>query len=78
MGSDRRAALFGKQLGVALDDGQQIVEVVRDAPSQLADRLHFLGLRQSLLRPPVLGGVDTDGADTDRLQVFVQDRELGQ
>ncbi len=40
-----------QQLGVGEDDGQQVVEVVRDAAGQLADRLHLLGLAQLFLQP---------------------------
>jgi hypothetical protein len=33
-----------RHVGPAENDGQKIVEVMRDAPGQLADRLHLLGL----------------------------------
>ena len=36
-------------IDVAEDDGEQVVEVVRDAAGQLADRLHLLRLAQRLL-----------------------------
>ena len=42
------------------DDGQQIVEIVRDAAGQLADRLHLLGLLQPLLDRPRVGHVAAD------------------
>ena len=35
-----------QQLEVADDDGQQVVEIVRDAAGELADRLHLLRLAQ--------------------------------
>ena len=38
-----------QELGVAVDDRQQIVEVVGDAPRQSPDRLDLLGLPQLLL-----------------------------
>ena len=38
------------QLGVAGDDGQQVVEVVRDAAGEPADGFHLHRLRQLLLR----------------------------
>ena len=49
----RPAGLAGKQraprgVDVARDDGQKIVEVVRDAAGQLADRLHLLRLPKRL------------------------------
>ena len=40
-------------VGVASDDGEQVVEVVRDSASQLPDRLHFLGLAK-LVVPALL------------------------
>ncbi len=36
-------------LEIALDDGQEIVEIVSDAAGQLTDRLHLLGLAQRFL-----------------------------
>ena len=38
------------ELGVAGDDGQQVVEVVRHAAGEPADRLHLHRLRQLFLR----------------------------
>ena len=46
-----------QDLRVARDHGQQVVEVVRDAARQPADRLHLLGLRQALLQPQPVGHV---------------------
>ena len=48
------AALVGEvvaaeDVGRALDDGQEIVEVVRDAAGQLAERLHLLALAKLVL-----------------------------
>ena len=44
-----------RQIEAADDDGQHVVEVVRDAAGELADRLHLLGLAQRLfgVRPPL-------------------------
>ena len=39
-----RRQLLGEVLGIAEDDGQQIVEIMRDAAGELTHRLHFLGL----------------------------------
>ena len=47
-----------QQLERAHDAGQQIVEVVRDAAGQLADRLHLLALAQRRLVTQLLGHVD--------------------
>ena len=59
LGADQRVVerAFGARLDhaalgdaeIADDDGQQVVEVVRDAAGQLADRLHLLRLPQRLL-----------------------------
>ena len=38
------------QVEVADDGGQQVVEVVRDAAGELADRLHLLRLTQHVFR----------------------------
>ena len=37
------------------DDGEDVVEVVRDAAGEAADRLHLLGVAQLLLEPLALG-----------------------
>src|SRR5262249_34544813 len=43
------------ELGVALDDRENVVEVVRDAAGERPQRLHFLGLPQLTLhaQPPL-------------------------
>ena len=45
----RRAAFRFRELGVAADHHQHVVEVVGDAAGELAQRFHFLGLAQGLL-----------------------------
>ena len=45
------------QLGIAIDDGQQIVEIVGDSAGQFADRLHLLRLPQLLLQLNALGDI---------------------
>jgi hypothetical protein len=50
-----------QQERVALDDRQQVVEVVRDAAGELADRLHLLRLAQALLQPLAVAHVAHDG-----------------
>ena len=42
-----------QQLGGRADDGEQVVEVVRDAAGELAHRLHLLRLPQRLLGPAI-------------------------
>ena len=53
-----------QQVGIADDRGQHVVEVVRDAAGELADRLHLLPLREILLQGALLGRVERehDGA----------------
>jgi hypothetical protein len=41
--------LVDDERAVAQDDGEKVVEVVRDAARELADRLHLLGLAELLL-----------------------------
>jgi hypothetical protein len=36
--------VVANHFGVAFDDGQQVIEVVRDAAGELSDRLQFLRL----------------------------------
>ena len=45
---------------IADDDGEQVVEVVRDAAGELADRLHLLRLPQLFLDQAALGEVASD------------------
>ena len=42
---------------MAVNDGEDVVEIVRDAAGELADGLHLLRLAQLLLQPPVQGHV---------------------
>ena len=46
-----------RELGVAGNRGQRVVEIVRDPASQPADRLHFLRLPQLILELPSIGDV---------------------
>ena len=50
-----RPVVGEQQVGEADDRGQHVVEVVRDAAGELADRLHLLALRELLLERPLLG-----------------------
>ena len=40
-----------EQRGVAVNDGENVVEIVRHAAGELADGFHFLRLAQLLLQP---------------------------
>ena len=47
-----------KEFGIADDDGEKVVEVVRDAARELADRLHLLRLGEFGLERLLLRDVD--------------------
>lgn len=49
-----------KQLGVGEDDGEQVVEVVRDPSRQLSNRFELLGLPQLLFERPPLRDIFRD------------------
>ena len=51
---------FGQDSDGAGDDGQNIVEVMRDAAGQLADRLHLLGLAELCFRGALFRKVAAD------------------
>jgi hypothetical protein len=53
----RRGQALTQQLARALDRHQQVVEVVSDAPGELAERLELLRLEQALLELSPLGQV---------------------
>jgi hypothetical protein len=52
-----RAGLLHGQRDVAQDRDEDVVEVVRDAPGEDADRLELLRLQQLLLDPLLVGDV---------------------
>ena len=60
---------LGDKVEPADDDRQQIVEVVRDAAGQLAERLHLLALAKLLLRGLQLGDVARFEQQIDDLAV---------
>ena len=53
-----RQVAAAKEVGGGTDDRQQVVEIVRDAPGQLTDGLHFLRLAQRFLALAPFGDVD--------------------
>jgi hypothetical protein len=63
----RRPVAREQQVRVADDGLEDVVEVVRDAAGELADRLHLLRLDELLLEEPLLGRVER-----------VEDRPLAQ
>ena len=63
-----RPVVGEQEVGEADDRGQHVVEVVRDAAGELADRLHLLALRELLLERALLG--DVEGIDDRRLLAF--------
>ena len=57
-----RRELAERQLRVAGDRGQRVVQIVRDAAGEPADRFHLLRLPQLILEQPAVGDV-LHGAD---------------
>ena len=77
---DREA--IDQRLGVAVDDGQEIVEIMRDSTRKLTDCLHLLGLAQLFFEPDAIGDVlcrsnELDGRGRYRIEhglgLLVQD-----
>lgn len=61
--AERLAGELGREdFAIAVDDGQEIVEIVRDSAGEPADRIKVLGVDQSLLQSAFLGDV-TVGRD---------------
>ena len=46
-----------QNLAIAVDDGQQVIEIVRDASGQHAHRFHFGGLPELFFEPIALGHI---------------------
>ena len=63
-----------QEVGRGADDGQEIVEIVRDAAGQLADRFHLLRLAQRFLALAALGDVDGLRHRADDRAVLVAQR----
>ena len=62
-----------QRLDIARDDREQIVEIMRDAAGELADRLHLLRLAHPLLAGPALGQVAGDLGEADEAAAVVAD-----
>ena len=78
------ADLLADELGVVEDHGQQVVEVVRHAACELAERLHALRALERrlerlllLARADAVGDVGRDAAQARRVAVAVDDRHGG-
>ena len=73
-----------RQLAVAVDDGQQVIEIVRHASRQAAHRLHLLGLGETelqlglfLVRTLLFREVHADARHADNLSAkMVPDRRV--
>ena len=66
-----------RQRKVAEDDGEQVVEIVRDAAGQLAERFLFAELEQFVLHAAAFGDVTEDEHRAHHLVVRVADRRGG-
>ena len=62
---------------MAQNDGEEVVEIVGDAASQLAKRLHFLGLAKLFLQQLVLGDVTPESHQATNQSLAVSKRHLG-
>ena len=65
-----------EQVGVAADDGEQVVEVVGDPAGEPADRFHLLRLPELFLEPLAVGDVLVDAEHADDLAARVAQRHL--
>ena len=79
--SSRRGSTRGgagqQQLGAAQDGREQVVEIVRDAAGELADRLHLLRLPELVLEALPVGDVPEVRQQRDRTPIGVgDDREV--
>jgi hypothetical protein len=61
--ADARLAASQQHLGIAADDREQVVEVVRHAASQAAEGFHLLGLAELRFQVLALGDVADDAGD---------------
>ena len=63
-----------QEVGGGADDGQQVVEIVRDAAGQLAHRIHLLRLAKRFLGLPPFGDVDGLGQHAGDDAVLIEYR----
>ena len=56
----RATQIVAQQIGIALDDGEKVVEVVGDTARQPADRFHLLGLQEPLFQVAALRDIQDD------------------
>ena len=66
---------FQRQFAVPVDNGQQVVEVVRHSPCQAPHRFHFLCLAELTLQAPSLGNVLGDAGVVGEPSRVVPDGE---
>src|SRR3546814_18819571 len=77
--SDLRQFLAAQYVGGNLNNGQQIIEIMRDTARQLAERLHLLGLPMLFLRAATFGNVRFQlqiGVDQRLRLFFTRSEEL--
>ena len=70
----RIAQVALQRFEIADDDGQQVVEVVRDAAGELADAFHLLRLPQPLFGGAPFGQIARDLGEADQLSIRVLNR----
>jgi len=71
------AAALCREVEIAGDHRQQVVEIVRNAAGELADRLHLLRLLHLFFGRLALGHVDEQGVTAARRTVFVAINDHG-
>jgi hypothetical protein len=67
------------EIAVAADDHEQVVEVVRDAARELADRVHLLSLPQLILARPqgLVGALELGQVDGEAPELGRVPRQVG-
>ena len=65
------AHAFQQYLAIASNNSQQVVELVCDSASKLANGFHLLRLKGLLLESPLLGNVGCGSYVTDEIALFV-------
>ena len=76
LGAGVKASVARQEVGIASNDGEQVIEIVGDAARQPADRLEFLRLPVLLLQRPPLADVLEHEHRPD-LAVLLPDRRAG-
>src|SRR5207248_10500585 len=66
----RAAETLERQLSVSGNYGQEVIEIMRHAARQTAERLHLAGLCELLFQHAAFGDVDSDSTDQRNLAIL--------